>query len=105
MQGRLDRLVRRVEIIGEKVVEIFEGRSDCLIYRSVLFTTDKYSVGSRQFPLPGNGLINDLYIVEMTQKYEINKIGLQEDSLSKKNNNLKNVAKRIFYVREGECRF
>lgn len=93
VEGRLDRLVRRVEVIGEKVTELFQGRSDCLIYRSVLFTIDKHSVGTRQFPLPGGGLAPELYVLRMTQKYEIDK------SLPVMGTD---VAKRVFFVKEGK---
>ena len=93
VDGRLDRLVRRVEIVGEKVTETFEGRTDCLIYRSVIFTVDKQSVGARQFPLPGGGLAPELYVLKMTQKFEVDKSLTIVGS---------DVAKRVFYVKEGK---
>ena len=93
VDGRLDRLVRRVEIVGEKVYEIFQGRTDCLIYRSVLFTVDKASVGARQFPLPGGGLASELYVLRMTLKYEVDKSQSVMGT---------DVAKRVFFVKEGK---
>ena len=93
VDGRLDRLVRRVEVVGEKVFEIFQGRTDCLIYRSVLFTVDKMSVGARQFPLPGGGLAPELYVLRMTLKYEVDKSQPVMGT---------DVAKRVFFVKEGK---
>lgn len=94
VSGRLDRLVRRVETVGEKIVEHFAGRTDNLIYRSVHFTTDSSLVGTRQFLLGGVDLVPPLYILKMTQKYEMNKtLPATESSL----------AKRVFYVKEGKA--
>ena len=93
VDGRLDRLIKRVEIVGEKVIETFQGRSDCLIYRSVLFTVDKNLVGARVFPLPGNGLAPEVYVLKMTQKFEVDKLLPVPGS---------DVAKRIYFVKEGK---
>ena len=92
--GRLDRLVRRVETVGEKVVEYFTERTDNLIYRSVHFTSDSTLVGTRQFLLAGGGTGPQLYIVKMTQKYEVKKSLLSTES---------SLAKRVFYVKEGKA--
>ena len=94
VSGRLDRLVRRVETVAEKIVEHFAGRTDSLIYRSVHFTADSNLVGTRQFLLGGVALVPPLYIMKMTQKYEVNKtLPATESSL----------AKRVFYVKEGKA--
>ena len=94
VSGRLDRLVRRVETVGEKIVEHFAGRTDNLIYRSVHFTTDSSLVGTRQFLLGGVALVPPLYILKMTQKYEMNKTLPATESC---------LAKRVFYVKEGKA--
>ncbi|GFH18688.1 uncharacterized protein HaLaN_15535 [Haematococcus lacustris] len=38
--ARLDGLVQRAEIEGHKVIELFEGRDDRLVYRSATYQTD-----------------------------------------------------------------
>jgi len=47
VEGRLDRMARREEVVGEKVTEYFEGRTDHLSFRSVLFTVDRAQVSTR----------------------------------------------------------
>ena len=44
VEGRLDRMTRREEVVGEKVTEHFQGRIDHLSFRSVLFTVDRAQV-------------------------------------------------------------
>ena len=92
VQGRLDRLTRRVEIIGEKITEEFEGRTDLIIYRSVLFTIDKSAVGNRQFPLIGGTLAPELYVYRIIQKFEATKNSIPGSE----------VSKREFFVKEGK---
>lgn len=90
VNGRLDRLARRVEVVGSKIVEHFEGRTDQLIYRSVIISTEKEA--SRTFSLPGSTLASELYVINMTQKYERNPdVEAGTD-----------IAKRVFYVGEGK---
>jgi hypothetical protein len=95
VSGRLDRMVRRVETVGEKVAEHFIGRTDNLVYRSVLFTSDSSVVGSRQFLLAGDGLTPQLYIVKMTQRFAV------DESLTSSEQH--SLAKRVFYVSEGKA--
>lgn len=90
VNGRLDRLARRVEHVGAKIVEHFEGRTDQLIYRSVIMSTEKES--SRTFSLPGSTLASELFVKKMTQKYERNR-DVEPGT---------DIAKRIFYVAEGK---
>lgn len=70
VDGNLEKIKRRDEIIGEKIVEYFEGRTDYLTRRIVTYTIDKNIVGIRTFPLPGNGQSNELYITSMQQIYD-----------------------------------
>jgi hypothetical protein len=56
---------RREEIIGKKISEYFQGRTDMLIFRSVQFTDNKSEAGSRLFTLPGGGLAAELYVTKM----------------------------------------
>lgn len=95
VNGRLDRLLRREEIIGQSVIEYFEGRTDCITYRSVILTSERSSSTGRQFNLPPNHLGSELYIVRMTLHFERNS-SLPEGT---------DVSKRIFYVREGKAVF
>ena len=90
VNGRLDRLARRVEVVGCKIVEHFEGRTDQLIYRSVIMSTEKEA--SRTFSLPGSTLASELHVIKMTQKYERNP-DVEPGT---------DIAKRVFYVAEGK---
>lgn len=74
VDGRLDRLLRREETIGQNIIEYFEGRTDFMITRSVLLSIDQGSLGStRQFQLPTTNDLNlELSIVRMTQTFEKN---------------------------------
>ena len=42
INGRLDRLKQRDEQIGKKSIDIFEGRTDQLTYRSAVYSAEKY---------------------------------------------------------------
>lgn len=76
--ARLDGLVERSDVFGEKMTETFEGRDDCLTYRSV--TLVKPSEGERSeqdttevvFTLPGGASPQDGedVIRKMAQKYD-----------------------------------
>lgn len=92
VNGRLDRLKRREEYVGRKVVEYFEGRTDQLIVRCVDFTTDKYLPGARLLTLPGGGLAPELYVLKMNQDFERNPKVIEGTD----------VARRAFYIREGK---
>lgn len=71
VNGRLDRMYRREEIIGEKISEYFQGRTDFLTYRSILLTLNKEKVGSKtSYSLPSGGLVNDLYVLRINQSYD-----------------------------------
>lgn len=95
VDGRLDRLARRVEIIGERITEHFQGRTDLMSYRSIELTTDSKLAGSRQFILPGGTLASELFIVKMTQQFDKN-VGVSNGT---------DIAKRVFYVPEGKAVF
>lgn len=93
VNGRLDRLCHREEVVGSKVTEVFEGRYDHLVFRSVLLTVDKTVAGARQFTLPGGSLAHELYVLKMTQAFELDP-DVPPGSA---------IAKRSFYVREGKA--
>ena len=96
VDSRLDRLQRRTEIVGQEITEIFSGRTDCLIYRSILITTDKATAGARQFAMNGGSLAPEIYILKMIQKY------IQPENGSKAPAPNKDIAMRVFSVPEGK---
>jgi hypothetical protein len=93
VEGRIDRLLRREEIIGSSVTETFQGNSNHLIHRSVLFTTDRSQAGSRIQTLPGGSLAHELYVLKMTQAFE-------PDPDKPPGTD---IAKRSFFVKEGKA--
>jgi len=97
VDGRLDRLYRREEVIGESVIERFVGRSDFLIYRSVVLTSDRSKVGTRQFALPSGSHSNELFAMKMTQQFDQDESVVSNDELSG------SIKKRIFYVPDGKA--
>lgn len=93
VNGRLDGMYRREEIIGESIVEFFIGRTDFLTYRSILLTLEKDKTGSRSnFVLPGGGLAGDLYVLRINQKFD-NDVNAESGN---------DVATRIFFLNEGK---
>lgn len=84
VNGRLDRLARREEILGESITEYFEGRTDLMTFRSVLLSGDRSgTLNGRQFILPTvTDLSTDLHIIRMTQHFEKNpEITAKEEKL------------------------
>jgi hypothetical protein len=69
VDSRLDRLYRRVELLGSKVEEYFDGRSDLMAYRAFDLTTDKASAGARQFAAAGGSLADEVYVLKMVVKF------------------------------------
>lgn len=98
VNGRTDRLKRRVDVLGVKSVEYFENRIDKLSYRATYLTTDKSATGGRHFPLPGHGLANEIYILKMMTLYDrATEAGAPPTG--------DDVAKRTFFVKEGKAVF
>jgi hypothetical protein len=94
VNGRLDRMRRREEIIGQKVKEYFDsGRTDRLNFRQVLFSTERPNNEPRtsSYTLPGGGLANDLFISRMVQCFDA-------DASAPSGTD---IAKRTFFVTEG----
>mmetsp|Transcript_1487 Transcript_1487/g.2452 ORF Transcript_1487/g.2452 Transcript_1487/m.2452 type:complete len:876 (-) Transcript_1487:278-2905(-) len=109
VDGRLDRLLRSEETIGQSVVEHFSGRTDLLKYRSVLLTADRHLVGTRQFPLPGSSYGSELFAVRMAQEFddddqkqEVSAPGDQGEG-GGGGGGENSVAKRIFNIIEGKA--
>lgn len=93
VNGRLDRMSRREEVIGSNVSEHFEGRSDRLVHRSIDLTVDKFIAGARQFSLAGGTLAPEIFVLKMTQSFE-------EDPTVVPGTD---IAERAFFVREGKA--
>ena len=112
INGRLDRMHHREEIVGDKVSEYYDGRTDLMVFRSVLYTVDKATVGGRQFSVPAGGflstpppgaggaptmiccfgLASELYLLKMVTIFDRNPaIPAELD-----------VAKRIYAITEGK---
>jgi hypothetical protein len=95
VNGRLDRLLRREEIIGQSVTEYFQNRTDLLTQRSIMLTTERGPSGSRHYLLPATTLGPELYILRMTLNYERD-LTINDGS---------DIARRVFYIREGKAIF
>ncbi|CAE7701684.1 drc7 [Symbiodinium microadriaticum] len=71
VDGRLDRMFRREEEIGDRISESFSGRTDFLIYRSILVTLDKERANAKNsYTLPAAGLAGDLYVLRINQSFD-----------------------------------
>lgn len=93
IDGRLDRMRRREEVIGEKISEYYEGRSDCMLSRSVFMTMNESMAGSRkQFSLSGGGLADALYVLKMITVFDRNPV-------VKAGND---IARRVYFINEGK---
>jgi hypothetical protein len=95
--ARLDSLVRREEDLGKKAVEVFEGRDDQLVYRSVTVSPKEAGSGATKasvYTLPG-GQLGDLIIRKMCEKFDrSDPTGASETD----------VARRTYYVKDGSIR-
>ena len=71
--ARQDGLVSRTDDIGEKIVEIYKGRPDRLVYRAAAVTRDRAAGSAKvQYTLPGGEASGDLVVKKMTQKFDRN---------------------------------
>lgn len=87
-----DGLLRRTEMMGRKITEVFANRGDRLVYRSVTFV--RTSEAQNWSPAEEGGSTLDEPICKMTQKFERNPDrGADEDP-----------AKVTFYVAEDRIR-
>jgi hypothetical protein len=104
VDSRLDRLKKRIEKVGENVVEHFDGRDDRLIMRSVDLTTDKEGAGARMFPINGGTLADEIYVLKMVQKYAPLPAPAAGDEDSKATSTAlaRDVAMRVFSIQEGK---
>jgi len=95
--ARLDSLVRREEDIGKKVIEVFEGRDDHLVYRSVTVAPKEAGSGATKasvYTLPG-GQLGDLIIRKMCEKF-----GRADPTCASE----ADVCRRTYYVKDGSIR-
>jgi len=94
VSGRLDRMTRREEIIGESISEYFDGRTDFLTYRSMILSLNKEKIGTKSsysYILPANGLGTDLYVLRISQTFD------KDPSVTSGSD----IAQRTFYLTEG----
>lgn len=95
VSGRLDRMTRREEIIGESISEYFDGRTDFLTYRSMLLSLNKDKIGAKSsysYILPAGGLGNDLYVLRINQTFD------KDPSVPSGTD----ISQRTFYLTEGK---
>jgi len=97
VSARLDRLRRREEEISKKICEYFEGRTDRLIFRSVILSANKSDAGARPIlvlshPHANGNQPHELYVLKMTQSFS------QDTKVSSGTD----ISKRYFYVPEGK---
>lgn len=99
-EARLDGLKRRIEVMGAKVTEVFEGRPDNLIYRSMCMVRETEAVARsmpRTYLVPGpDGLhaSEEHVVFKMTEKFARN-LNLPAH---------RDPAKRTYYITEGKIR-
>mmetsp|Transcript_69999 Transcript_69999/g.195823 ORF Transcript_69999/g.195823 Transcript_69999/m.195823 type:complete len:880 (-) Transcript_69999:41-2680(-) len=95
VSARQDGLVKREEDIGRKITELFEGRTDNLVYRSVSVREDSSGATKPQHTLPsGEPSTADLVTQKMTLKFARNPDKPADQD----------IAKRTFYLQEGRIR-
>ena len=96
LSARLDGLLQREENVGAGMVEVFEGRDDCLNRRDVV--VDRNAMASRgqnrPYTLP-SGELGDLVITSMTECFDRN----EEVQASI------NVARRMFSISDGRASY
>ena len=92
VDGRLDRMYRREEVIADKISEYFSGRPDFLTHRSMMVTLDKEKANAKNsYTLPATGLSGDLYVLRINQSFD------RDPSVPSGTD----IAHRIFYLTEG----
>ncbi len=92
VDGRLDRMIRRIEVLGKQIEEIYSGRTDHMVSRTVDLTIDKAVAGPRQFSIPGGSLAPELYILKINLNYE------RDTSVVAGTD----IARRTYYIKEGK---
>jgi len=97
-----DGLIYREEQIGRKTFEIYKGRDDKLIYRSVTFKTEG-NKNNKDLVLVDNHYKKECTIQKMTQKFELDPYLPAESQIRKTEFNLAKGRVFLFYhFREGK---
>lgn len=92
VDGRLDRMYRREEVIAERISESFSGRPDFLSHRSMIVTLDKEKANAKNsYTLPASGLSGDLYVLRINQSFDSDPAAAPGTD----------IAHRIFHLTEG----
>ena len=92
VDGRLDRMIKRIEVLGRQIEEIYSGRTDHMVSRTVDLTIDKAVAGPRQFTIPGGSLASELYILKINLNYE------RDPSVEAGTD----IARRTYFIKEGK---
>mmetsp|Transcript_17952 Transcript_17952/g.56287 ORF Transcript_17952/g.56287 Transcript_17952/m.56287 type:complete len:580 (-) Transcript_17952:1261-3000(-) len=96
VEARQDGLVCREDILGVKVLERFQGRSDRLVYRSVAVGQNRAPGSSKPlYTLPNSEACGELMVNKMAQKYS---------RLETSKRFSLELAKRTFYIYQGRIR-
>ncbi|KAJ0405407.1 hypothetical protein ATCC90586_009446 [Pythium insidiosum] len=95
--ARMDGLVKREEHIQKRMAEYYEGRDDCLIFRSVTLASDKDEIDSKNpYVLPG-GPTGELAIKKMKEKYGRNPSVPADEDARKKAYNVQDGNIRVHF--------
>ncbi|KAG5176116.1 hypothetical protein JKP88DRAFT_171511 [Tribonema minus] len=93
-EARLDGLKCRTENMRSKIVELFEGRADRLLYRSINLLQPAEAEALARGGGSSQGEMEEQMVAKMTEKYA------REERIRAE----RDVAKRTFYVTEGRIR-
>jgi len=100
--ARVDGMIKREEIIGVKIIELYENRDDRLTYRSVAFDSSGYSKGSgaplrranRGFVISTSPNMTEISVRKITEKFA------RDEAVPA----AENVRKRTHFLTEGRIR-
>ncbi|ETV99093.1 hypothetical protein, variant [Aphanomyces invadans] len=102
--ARMDGLVTREEVIHKRIVEVFQGRDDFLVGRSVALSEDKEEVknGAATFVLPG-GATGELTVLKMAEKFDRNERKDADEDARKRTYNVRDGSIHVqFHYAEGK---
>jgi len=96
----VDGLIRRVEIIGEKTMEYYQGRDDRVIYRSIRFEP-RENPNTRDYSYVDNH-VGTVVITKLTQKFERNPHYPANEQIAKMVVNIPKMVRIIYHLEEGQ---
>jgi hypothetical protein len=102
--SRVDSLVKRIELVGNKVVEEYDNRDDCLIFRSIAVELEPPTVANQYYndfkhkPFQIKlGSAGDLTIRKITEKFRRNPKKAAENDVKKRSHLLNEGLIRLDY--------